>query len=183
MKLHSDKYELEIYSITYDILNAPVSLEEIKMAGKMLETNKAARSDSIPTEFYKYSWGILEEPLSIHFNRILKKGDYPCAWCEGLINPLWKQESRCDPKNYRKITIVSALGKLFEIILNNRLKYVKKCITDRAFTPIRVQRLFSGYRQCLHSEWTDRCLADRRRPMYVCFVDFKSAFDCADRIL
>ena len=49
MKLHSDKYELEIDSITYDILNAPVSTEEIEMTGKMLKTNKAAGSDSIST--------------------------------------------------------------------------------------------------------------------------------------
>ena len=123
---HSGKYELEIVSITYDILNAPVSLEKIEMAGQMLKTNKAAGSDSIPAEIYKYNGGILAEPLLILFNRILEKGDYPCAWCEGLISPLWKQESRCDPKNYRKITIVSALGKFFEIIINNRLKYVKK---------------------------------------------------------
>ena len=131
------------------------------MAGKMLKANKAAGSDSISAEFYKYNGGILVEPLSILFNRILEKGDYPCAWCEGLINPLWKQESRCDPKNYRKIIIVSASGKFFEIILNNKLKYVKG-IADRGPTPIWVQRLFSSYRQCLHSEWTDRYLRGQK---------------------
>ena len=131
VKLHSDKYELEIDSITYDILNSPVSLEEIEMAGKIMKTNKAAGSDSIPAEFYKYNGGILAEPLSILFDHILEKGDYPCVWCEGLINPLWKQGSRCDPKNYGKITIVSALGKFFETTLNNRLKYVKKYYRQR----------------------------------------------------
>ena len=73
-----------IDSITHDILNAPVSTEEIEMAGKMLKTNKSAGSDSIPAEFYEYDGGILAETLSIFFNRILEKVDYPWTWCEGL---------------------------------------------------------------------------------------------------
>ena len=61
IKLNNGKYELEIDSITYDFLNAHVSLEDIEMAGKMLKTNKTGGSDSIPAEFYKYNGGILAE--------------------------------------------------------------------------------------------------------------------------
>ena len=67
IKLNNGKYEPEIDSITYDFLNAPVSLEDIEIAGLMLKTNKAAGSDSIPAEFYNYNGGILAE----HFQFLL----------------------------------------------------------------------------------------------------------------
>ena len=46
----------------------------------------------------------------------------PNAWLEGSIRPIYKNKG--DPKlvqNYRPITILSCLGKLFTAVLNRRL--------------------------------------------------------------
>ena len=43
------------------------------------------------------------------------------------INPIFKAGERSDPSNYRGITIMSCLGKLFNSVLNNRLdKYLSE---------------------------------------------------------
>jgi len=39
----------------------------------------------------------------------------------GIIFPLYKQDSRLDPGNYRPITLLSVIGKLFGSILEKRL--------------------------------------------------------------
>ena len=46
----------------------------------------------------------------------------PSSWLIGMIKPIYKNKGdKFDPKNFRPITIVSCLGKLFTAILNERL--------------------------------------------------------------
>jgi hypothetical protein len=56
------------------------------------------------------------------FNVIFDNGIMPSSWLIGMIKPNYKNKGdKFDPKNYRPITIVSCLGKLFTAILNERL--------------------------------------------------------------
>jgi hypothetical protein len=55
------------------------------------------------------------------FNVILDAGIFPDIWSQGIIFPIYKNKGDvCDPNNYRGITILSCLGKLFTNILNER---------------------------------------------------------------
>ena len=75
-------------------------------------------------------------PLLALYNFILKSGDFPSQWSEGIINPLYKKDDKTNPDNYRKITLLVTLSKLlvceqvlhdgsklFESILNGRLVF------------------------------------------------------------
>ena len=55
------------------------------------------------------------------FNHILSAGKYPTLWSFGLIVPIDKKDDRSKAENYRGITLLSAVGKLFTSILNDRL--------------------------------------------------------------
>lgn len=58
------------------------------------------------------------------FNTCLEKGYFPDAWSEGFVVPIYKSGKSgnpSDPNNYRGITLLSVLGKLFTRVLNNRL--------------------------------------------------------------
>ena len=60
--------------------------------------------------------------LLILFNRILDSGKIPSDWSTGIIITLYKGKGpQFDPNNYRGITLLSCVGKLFTSILNNRL--------------------------------------------------------------
>ena len=55
----------------------------------------------------------------------MSHGLYPESWGEGYITVLHKAGDINNPNNYRGITITSAIGKLFNSILNKRLdKYL-----------------------------------------------------------
>ena len=60
------------------------------------------------------------------FNIILDSGNIPSDWTRDIILPIYKNKgSKRDPANYRPITLLSCLGKLFTSILNKRLyKYL-----------------------------------------------------------
>ena len=172
---YGDAFEIEINRTIVDILNAPIHLDEIQMSRRKLKTNKAPGIDLIPAEFYKYSDGILDKPLLFLFNSVMNAGEYPSSWCEGVVNPIYKQNSRLDPENYRKITITCALGKLFETILNNRLTHAKKILQKE--DPHQFGFIDCA---CILNGVIDIC-AGRKRPLYACFVDFRSAFDKVNR--
>ena len=57
----------------------------------------------------------------------MDSGVLPEIWSVGLIKPNYKQKGEKDnPENYRPITLVICIGKLFAGILSNRLyTYVK----------------------------------------------------------
>ena len=110
----------------FDALNCPIQAEEIKKALKRTKNKKAVGSDGIASEFLKFSNGHLNGPLTALFNHILNSGEYPDQWSEGFINPIHKKESKSQPGNYRKVTVLPALGKLFDIILNSRLTSIKE---------------------------------------------------------
>ena len=61
---------------------------------------------------------MLLEPIHMIFNHILKTKKIPSIRAEGIIVPIFKKGDNSDPENYRGITLVSCLGKLFTNILN-----------------------------------------------------------------
>ena len=100
-------------------LDEPISQEEIKKkASKKLNPNKACALDSIINEYLKESMNVILQPLQNLFNYILDKKSFPRQWAKGVIIPIYNKGN--EPSN-RGISLVSCLGKLFTIIMNERL--------------------------------------------------------------
>ena len=172
---------IKMCSILDEILNVPICPDETSESLKRLKNNKAAGTDAIPSEFYKYSDGLLINPLTALFNYVFECGFYPEKWCEGLVNPLHKQGEIDKAENYRKITVTSALGKVFDSILNRRLRFAKRCLNiDDPY-----QYGFKENTGATDSIFILNGLIDKAkaysRPLFVCFIDFKSAFDLVNR--
>ena len=58
------------------------------------------------------------------FNIVLDTGIIPDSWLLGIIKPVFKNKGNPqDPDNFRAITLISCLGKLFTSIINERLNF------------------------------------------------------------
>ena len=100
---------------------------------------------------------------------------------DGIINPIYKMGKQSEPGNYRKITLLASLGKLFDAVMNNRLCFVKEAL--QLENPFQ-----NGFKK--GSQTTDNLFISNsiikkydalKRPLNVCYVDFKSAFDFVNR--
>ena len=111
-------------------LNSPITAEENKKAIEKLKCKKAAGVDGISAEFYKYGCNELLPALELLFNTILTNGEYPSRWATGIIHPVYKKGDHGVPDNYRKITVMPCIGKIFESILNNRLSFKNEVCND-----------------------------------------------------
>ena len=104
-------------------LNAPITIAEIdKFITKTKNGKASSQYDNILNEYLKCSKHLLSNTLCKFFNIILDTGVLPEAWLVGTIVPIYKNKgSKNVPGNYRPITILSCLGKLFTGILNDRI--------------------------------------------------------------
>ena len=117
--------------------------------------------------------------LSKLFNACLITGHYPTSWAGGAIRVIHKAGSYSDPNNYRGITITSAIGKLFNIVLNERLdKFLVKnnIILHDCQIGFTKKARTSDHMFILKSILETYC-NDRNGRVYACFIDFRKAFD------
>ena len=107
------------------------------------------------------------------FNYILTSGKYPDNWLCGYIIPIYKKGEITDPCNYRGITIISCVGKLFNMIINERLlKFftTKNIIHNNQIGFTKGSRT-SDHIFVLHT-LINKYL-NRGEKLYACFVDLK----------
>ena len=165
-----------------DELNVNFTKKEIADVIKKLKNNKACGIDMIRNEFIKNCSKDVIEVITNLFNLILDSGVIPTNWCLGIIIPLYKNEGSVnDPDNYRGITLLSCLSKLFTSALNNRIT-----IFLERFDSIGEEQagFRAGYSTMDHvfvlNSIIDIYLQKIKR-VYCAFIDYKKAFDLVDR--
>ena len=94
-----------------------------------------------------------------------------------MITPIFKSGCKTDPENYRKVIVLPALGKLFEIVLENRLKLKNNvCSNNDLF-----QAGFKANSRAADNIFVLYSLVKQykrlKKDLYVCFIDFTKAFD------
>ena len=165
-------------------LDYEITEKELEDAGKNLKAGKSTGLDQISNEAISVLIGTHPKLVLKLFNIILDSGEIIPEWLIGLIVPIHKDGAKLDPGNYRGITLMSCLGKLFLSILNSRLmKYVLDknilCISQLGFTP--GNRTSDAH--IIINHLVNKICHKGGGKIFSCFVDFKKAFDSVPRDL
>ena len=104
-------------------LNKHIEKEEILKCIKKLKNNKARGEDAIiKNEYIKATSDQFIVDYEKLFNLIFESGIVPESWLIRNIIPIYMNKGDSnDPNNFRPITIVSCLDKLFTAVLTERL--------------------------------------------------------------
>tara|TARA_B110000196_G_scaffold86649_1_gene75141 strand:- start:271 stop:3555 length:3285 start_codon:yes stop_codon:yes gene_type:complete len=162
--------------------NRDFTFEEIMKNIKDLKNNKSEGVDYIKNEYIKNCPINVVKLLVTLFNLILKTGCVPLEWCIGLIVPIFKKKgSPKDANNYRGITLLSCVGKLFTVGINCRLT---KYLEQGAIIGEEQAGFREGYSSSDHifvlNEVINLYLQDKKK-LYCCFIDYQKAFDTINR--
>jgi hypothetical protein len=164
-------------------INAPFTAKEILHVIKKLKNNKACGVDRVLNEHIKCSADLFL-PLYVNlFNLILNTGKVPTNWTIGIIKPLYKNKgSKVDPDNYRGITLLSCLGKLFTGTINYRLE---QFLNDAGTIGPEQAGFRKGHSTIDHVFVLHNLIniyLQKGKRLYGCFVDYRKAFDSVDRV-
>ena len=99
-----------------------VSESDVLKALNDIETNKAAGSDKIQGIFLKDGAEVLSQPISELINLSLKTSVFPKDCKIAKLVPLHKKGSKTDPKNYRPISLLPLLSKIFEKVVHQQMQ-------------------------------------------------------------
>ena len=98
-----------------------VSLEDVKKVTRGLDITKASQLLDIPTKIIKQNADIFYEFFFINFNHSINNSTFPqqLKWAD--VKPVFKKNSRTDKENYRPVSILPNVSKIYERCLYKQL--------------------------------------------------------------
>lgn len=159
------------------ILDDDITRGELIKSISRLKLNKAPGIDATTPGIWINSPPVLIDLILELFNHILYTGIFPSEWSRGLIVPLHKKGAKDDVRNYRGITLLPIINKIFCDIVFHRIQLW----SDKYYPLVEEQ---AGFRKkfttadnifVLHTV-INRYLSIKGR-LYCAFIDFEKAFD------
>ena len=145
-----------------------------------LKTSKAPGFDNIASIFLRDGSELLSKHIARLINLSIKLSCFPDEAKIAKVKPLFKKGSRLDPKNYRPISLLPILSKIFERIVHDQTQFYFE--ENNLF-----YKLQSGFRKN-HS--TNFCLSylndkvrrgfDTQKFTGMILIDLQKAFDTID---
>ena len=105
----------------------PVVPLEVHQVIQNLNSKKAAGPENILIKYYKLASEWIANFLSKYFNKCIEHGYFPSALKLAKVNPVFKSGKHSLMNNYRPISLLSPLTKVFEKLISTRLtKFLEK---------------------------------------------------------
>jgi len=167
-----------INAIDLEIFSGDTNLLELQVVLNSMKSGKAVGLDDVSTEFLKIP-GILEYIVPL-VNKVLSSGVAFEEWTKNIIIPIPKKGDLSDYNNYRGISLMSIVGKLYNKLLLARVQPLVSTLLRGN------QNGFRGNRG------TSELILAMRRLLEILtkknstggiftFIDFKKAFDSINR--
>ena len=164
-------------------LDHPISVKELEVASKILKNGKGTGIDAIRNEMISPLVATYPKLLLRAFNSIILSHKTLCKdWLHSLITCIHKKGAKDNPDNYRGISLMSCIGKLFLTIINNRL--VKYSLEKGLLSPGQLGFVIGNRTSDPHTmlqNLVQKYCHKKNLRIFACFVDFSKAFDTVPR--
>lgn len=142
-----------------------------------LNPSKATGPDTIGNYLLKITAASIAEPLSRLFNHSLNKHTFPACWKQSNIVPIHKKNSKQDKSNYRPVSLLCNISKVFERVVHNRVyDYLisNELLTDKNSG---FKKQDSTINQLLGITEKIYKALENRKDVRMVFLDLSKAFD------
>ncbi|CAF4074483.1 unnamed protein product [Adineta steineri] len=161
--------------------NAVPSIEEIRKALGQMKSKKAPGHDEITADILKAGGEPICRWLYEIFAEVWNKEEMVEDWSVAILIRLFKKGDKqlCD--NYRGISLLSVISKLFSRIILNRIQQ----LIDNQL--LEAQSGFRPNRSTIDHIFILKMIMERRKefnkPLFLCFIDITKAYDSVNRNL
>ena len=143
---------------------------------QMINIRKATGYDNIPAKLLRLAQNELTHPIANLINNTMAMNTFPDQLKCAELSPLFKKEDNLNKTNFRPVSILTGISKLYESVVNDQLlEYFSRLFND----------LISAYRKgyscqsllvkCID---TGKNALDKQQHIGALFMDLSKAFDC-----
>ena len=161
-------------------LDAEPTVDELSKAIDSLAAGKAPGSDSIPPDLIKHCKTTLLHPLHEVLCQCWREGSVPQDMRDAKIITLYKNKGeRSDCNNYRGISLLSIIGKVYAQVLLTHLQKLAEHVYLESQCGFRAERstVDMVFSLC---QLQEKC-REQQMPLYIAFIDITKAFDLVSR--
>ena len=158
----------------------PSTSAEVEAIINELSNKKSKRHDDIETKFTKYSKTIISPSLSDLFNLCVSVGVFPQYLKIAEVIPIFKKGDKNKTTNYRPISLLSQLDKVFEKMIYSIISTFLEKYNLLSETQFGFGKNFSTIHAVSHIY--ENLLENVHHDRYSCclFLDLSKAFDTVD---
>ena len=156
----------------------PVLVSEIRFALHTMKKEKASGHDGLVVDYLKAAEEEVVGRIASIFTDILRTQQIPEDWKTGTVILLHKKGDRKNLKNYRPITLLPHMYKLFTKVVCNRI--TKTLDENQSVEQAGFRKGFSTTDH-LHTinQVIEKC-NEYGKPLCIGFIDFEKAFDTVE---
>ena len=157
-----------------------ITVRQTQQLIEAIPSGKATGVDGVSARLLKIAAPAIAPSLTRLINKCISNGVFPRVWKEAKVTPLHKGDSKSEKNNYRPISVLPVLSKIFERHLHNSL-FEYLCSNNLLYY------LQSGFRKFFSTETAlvnmiDKMLwnLDKNCVNGLILADFQKAFDLVD---
>src|SRR5579872_4294019 len=108
-------------SLSRSIFLSPSTKDEVYNIIQTLNKSNSTGPDAISSKILQISANLIASPLTIIINKSLEQGFFPSKFKTAKVTPIHKKDSHDNIDNYRSISLLNNMSKIFEKIMYKRL--------------------------------------------------------------
>ena len=146
----------------------PTTVEHVAEKLHQLNSKKATGFDHIPAKLLKVSADIIAPSLTAQINNNIATSCFPTELKTAQVIPVYKKKDPLDKANYRPVSILPALSKIFERILADQMMEFFSAFRKGISCQSILLKMMEDWRKAL----------DDRKYVGAVLMDLSKAFDC-----
>ena len=159
-----------------DLMEGPLTIEELGNALKQTKNNKTPGMDGFPADFFKVFWKELGVWIQQALNSSYDKGSLSISLRQCMITCLPKKgKCRDEVKNWRHLSMLSSIHKLASAAIANRMKPYLNDIIDNSQSGFIAGRNIADSTRLVYD--TIHITEKLNIPGLLVSIDFQKAFD------
>ena len=176
-RVHPSIIAIKTNCVSNSLFNfLPVEKEDVFNEIKKLKTSKATQNSDIPTKLIKENLDIFGDFIYENFNDGIDQSVFPSDLKLADITPAFKKGSKTSKENYRPVSILSNISKIYERFLFKQIsEYFEKILSKYQ---CGFRKGYSAQHSLLTMLEKWKKALDNKKVFGALLTDLSKAFDC-----
>ena len=153
-----------------------VDIDHVAELISKTSVKKSTGSDKISPRLVKLSSSHISQPLTNLINMSIRTNIFPDQLKKAEVSPLFKKDDNMNKVNFRPVSILACISKIFENVYSNQMTDFFNAILSVSLSAFRKLYSCETVLVRLIEDW--KALLDKHQVVGAMLLDLSKAFDC-----